>query len=51
MSSLWFMCGLAALQAGAAYFVWREGNLPLAMVYCLYGLSNLCMILVHRAST
>lgn len=48
MSSLWFMCGLAALQAGAAWYVAREGNVPLALVYLLYGTSNIVMIWVHR---
>jgi hypothetical protein len=44
------MCGLALLQAGAAFFVWREGNAPLAAVYLAYGFSNLMMIWVHRAA-
>lgn len=48
MSSVWFMVGLAALQAGAATFVWREGNLPLALVYLLYGASNVVMVWVHK---
>lgn len=50
VSSTWFMCGLALLQAGAAFFVWREGNAPLAAVYLAYGFSNLMMIWVHRAA-
>jgi hypothetical protein len=48
MNSAWFMCGLAILQAGAAFFVWREGNPPLSAVYLAYGFSNLMMIWVHR---
>jgi hypothetical protein len=42
------MCGLAALQALAAFTVWREGNLPLALVYLMYGASNVTMMWVHR---
>lgn len=48
MSSIWFMIGLAALQAAAAFTVGREGNVPLALVYALYGASNVVMIWVHR---
>ena len=48
MSSLWFMIGLAVMQAGATAFVWREGNIPLAVVYALYSLSNVALIFVHR---
>ena len=48
MSSIWFMCALAALQAGAAVMVAREGNLPLAAVYVCYGISNVLLIWVHR---
>jgi hypothetical protein len=42
------MLMLAVMQAGAAWFVAREGNLPLALVYALYGASNIAMIWVHR---
>jgi len=48
VSSVWFMMGLVAMQAGAAWFVAREGNVPLALVYALYGASNFVMIWVHR---
>ena len=48
MTSLWFMLSLATLQAGAAAMIWREGNVPLALVYLLYGASNVAMIWVHR---
>lgn len=48
MSSLWFMVALAALQTAAAFSVFREGNLPLALVYLFYGASNVTMIWVHR---
>lgn len=50
MTSMWFMVGLAVLQAFAAAFVYREGNIPLALVYGFYGASNIAMIWVHRAA-
>ena len=49
-SSTYFMVGLAGLQAFAAYFVFKEGNAPLALVYSFYGASNLAMIWVHMAA-
>ena len=44
------MIALATLQAGAAIFVWREGNPALAGVYACYGVSNLLMIAVAGAA-
>lgn len=50
MNSMYFMVGLAILQAFASFFVMKEGNLPLALVYAFYGASNLAMIWVHAAA-
>jgi hypothetical protein len=50
MTSTYFMVALAVLQALAAIFVFKEGNTPLAVVYSLYGGSNLAMIWVHLTS-
>ena len=49
MTSAWFMIALAVLQAGAALYVWREGNPVLAGVYICYAVSNLLMIGVAGA--